>query len=127
MMRHLFLLPLLVLPNAALAQSAVESKPFSWTDPLFPGFWMAWTPFTLMFFVFIFGSIAFMGFLEWRNPGGNPRLGILGLQTTRGDRLFIWLLGSAYIFLGWIGLVGLVLWGALAIVIAWGVFCFWKV
>ena len=30
---------------------------------------------------------------------------MLGLDTTRGDRLFITLLGSAFIFLGWLGLV----------------------
>ena len=100
---------------------------FSWTDPVFPGFWMAWTPVTMVFFIFIFGSIAFMGFLEWRNPGGAPRDGILGLRTTRGDRLFIWLLGSVYIFLAWIGIFGTPLWGALALAIAWGVFCFSKV
>jgi hypothetical protein len=41
-----------------------------------------------------------------RPPGGAPRDGILGLRTTRGDRLFISLLGSAYIHLAWLGLVG---------------------
>lgn len=126
-MRHLVFLPVSLLATAAHAQSASEDKPFSWTDPLLPGFWMAWTPATLAFFVFLFGSIAFMAFLEWRNPGGAPRDGILGLHTTRGDRLFIWLLGSTYIFLAWIGIFGTPLWGALAISAAWGVFCFWKV
>ena len=43
-----------------------------------------------------------MGLLEWRRPGGAPRHGVLGLDTTRGDRLFIALLGSAFIFLGWL-------------------------
>ena len=51
--------------------------------------WMAWTWQTALVFIFVFGSIAFMGFLETRNPGGAPRDGILGLRTTRGDRLFI--------------------------------------
>ena len=50
-----------------------------------------------------------------RSPGGHPRRGILGLDTTRGDRLFIALLGSAYIFLLWLAIVGTPLWGALAI------------
>ena len=112
-------------PTAAMAQGTGEG--FSWTAPVMPGFWMAWTTATIAFFLFIFASIAFMGFLEWRNPGGNPRDGILGLHTTRGDRLFIWLLGSAYIFLAWIGIVGTVVWGALVLAILWGVFCFWKV
>jgi predicted small integral membrane protein len=52
---------------------------------------------------------------------------VLGLTTTRGDRLFIGLLGSAYIFMAWIAFFGVVIWGALAIALAWIAFCFWKV
>ena len=89
--------------------------------------WMAWTWPTAALFVFFFASIAAMGVLEWRSPGGAPRRGILGLDTTRGDRLFISLLGSAFIFLGWLGLMGTPLWGALAIAVAWGGFVYWKV
>ena len=89
--------------------------------------WMAWTWPTALFFLFVFGAIAVMGLLEWRFPGGAPRFGILRLNTTRGDRLFVWLLGSAYIFLAWLGLFGLPLWAPLGIAIAWGIFCFWKV
>jgi predicted small integral membrane protein len=44
-----------------------------------------------------------------------PRLGVLRIVTTRGDRLFISLVGSAYIALAWLGLVGPSLWGALAL------------
>ncbi len=122
-------------PAAAAAQAtggwANVGKPkeagFSWTRPLFDGFWMAWTPATLAFFAFILCAIALMGLLEWRYPGGAPRHGILGLDTTRGDRLFISLLGAAYIFLGWLALMGTPLWGALAIAVAWGAFVFRKV
>jgi len=89
--------------------------------------WMAWTWPTAAFFIFVFACIATMGLLEWRSPGGAPRLGVLGLETTRGDRMFISLLGSAFIFLGWLGLMGTPLWGGLAIAIAWGTFVFWKV
>ncbi|MEO1092922.1 MAG: DUF2160 domain-containing protein [Pseudomonadota bacterium] len=89
--------------------------------------WMAWTWPTAAFFVFVFGAIATMGVLEARWPGGAPRHGILGLDTTRGDRLFISLLGSAYIFLAWLGLLGSPLWGPLAIAILWTAFVFWKV
>ncbi len=89
--------------------------------------WMAWTWQTAALFIFVFASIAFMGFLEMRNPGGNPRDGILGLTTTRGDRLFLSLLGSAYIFLGWLGLMGTPLWGMIPLVILWFGFVFWKV
>ena len=57
---------------------------------------------------------------ELRRPGGAPRLGILGFETTRGDRLFVSLLGSAFIHLAWIGLVGIeALWWALAVSLAW--------
>ena len=86
--------------------------------------WMAWTWPTAAFFAFIVCAIAFMGFLEYRSPGGAPRHGILGLHTTRGDRLFIGLLISAFIMLGWLFVMGTPLWGGLAICIAWVAFCF---
>lgn len=89
--------------------------------------WMAWTWPTAAFFLFIAASIAAMGLWEYVVPGGAPRRGILGLDTTRGDRLFITLLGSAFIFLGWLGLYGTPLWGGQAIALAWAVFVFWKV
>ena len=100
---------------------------FSWFDPIAPGFWMAWTNATAAFFVFIFGAIALLAVIELRYPGGGERRGVFGLTTTRGDRLFISLLGSAYIFLLWLWLVGTPLWGPLALAVAWFVFCFWKV
>jgi predicted small integral membrane protein len=81
---------------------------------------MAWTWPTALFFMFVFGSIAAMGVWEYYSPGGGPRHGIFGLDTTRGDRLFITLLGSAFIFLGWLGVVGTPLWGALALALIWG-------
>jgi predicted small integral membrane protein len=56
-----------------------------------------------------------MGIWEKFSPGGNPRRGVLGLDTTRGDRLFISILGSAFIHLGWLGVMGTPLWGALII------------
>ncbi len=89
--------------------------------------WMAWTWPTAAFFVFVFASIALMGVLEWKFPGGAARRGILGLDTTRGDRLFLSLLGSAFIVLGWLGLIGTPLWGVLVIAAAWTAFVFWKV
>jgi len=82
--------------------------------------WMAWTWPTAALFVFVFASIAVMGVLEWKFPGGAPRRGILGLDTTRGDRLFLSLLGSAFIFLGWLGFFGTPLWGAMIISLLYG-------
>ncbi|WP_298822304.1 DUF2160 domain-containing protein [uncultured Roseibium sp.] len=89
--------------------------------------WMAWTWPTALLFVGIFSAVGFLTFLEIRYPGGDARQGVLGLTTTRGDRLFITLLGAAYIFLAWLGLIGYPLWGALGLSLAWCVFCFWKV
>ena len=106
---------------------AAEPAGFSWTDPLWPGFWMAWTPATLAVFVGIFAAMALMTVLEIRRPGGDAREGALGLVTTRGDRLFLSLLGTAFIFLGWLLLFGQPVWGALALALAWAAFCFWKV
>lgn len=77
--------------------------------------WMAWTWQTAAFFAFILLCLIAMSIWEAKSPGGGPRHGILGLDTTRGDRLFITLLGSAYIFLAWLGIMGLPLWGPLAI------------
>lgn len=88
--------------------------------------WMAWTWQTATFFAVILMLLIGMTVWEWASPGGAPRRGILGLDTTRGDRLFISLLGSAYIHLAWLGLIGPSLWWALAlsIVYAIGVFRF---
>lgn len=128
------LLPLLwLLPTAATAQNtwgsvdANADKPFSWTAPLWPSFWMAWTPATLLVFIGIFSAMGVITVLEIRRPGGDERRGVLGLTTTRGDRLFISLLGTVYIFLAWLALVGMPLWVPLGLAIAWGIFCFWKV
>ncbi len=93
-----------------------------WTEPL--GTWMAWTRATVALFLFIFASIALMGLREYMRPGGYPRDGILGLRTTRGDRLFLGLLGSAFIMLGWLFFAGTPLWGGLGLCIGWIVFCF---
>lgn len=81
--------------------------------------WMAWTWPTAAFFAFIFACLAGMMVWEFCSPGGAARRGILGLNTTRGDRLFISLLGSAFIFLAWIGLVHTTLWIPLAIALAY--------
>ena len=41
-------------------------------------------------------SLCGMTAWELASHGGGPRHGVLGLDTTRGDRLFISLLGSAF-------------------------------
>lgn len=82
--------------------------------------WMAWTWPTAAFFVFILLCLTAMIVWERYNPGGSPRRGVLGLDTTRGDRLFISLLGSAFIFLAWLAFFGTPLWGPLAMSIVYG-------
>jgi len=88
--------------------------------------WMAWTLPTAIFFATIGLLLVGMAVWEYVAPGGNPRVGVLRFETTRGDRLFLSLLGSAFIHLAWLGLIGPNLWWALAlsIVYAIGVFKF---
>jgi len=76
--------------------------------------WMAWTLPTALFFGAI--ALVLLGMAVWQFVLPSvERRGVLPMPTTRGDRLFIGLLGSAYIHLGWIGLTGLPIWGALAV------------
>ncbi len=86
--------------------------------------WMAWTWPTAIFFITIALLLVGMGVWEAVRPGGAPRVGILGFETTRGDRLFISLLGSAFINLAWLGLVGPNLWWALALCLVYAVLVF---
>lgn len=113
---------------AGLLVTAVPMKSGArdWFGALAGGGWMAWTFPTALFFLTIFALISLMAVWEYASPGGNPRIGILRFETTRGDRLFVSLLGSAFIHLAWLGLVGPNIWWALAIsvVYAIGVFRF---
>ena len=86
--------------------------------------WMAWTWPTAGFFLFIAACLTAMTVWERYAPGGGPRHGVLGLDTTRGDRLFISLLGSAFIFLGWLAIIGTPLWGPLAIAVIYAIAVF---
>lgn len=86
--------------------------------------WMAWTQPTALFFGAIASMILLMSVWEFFSPGGGPRLGILRFETTRGDRLFVTLLGSAFICLAWLGLTGASLWWALALCAVFGLAVF---
>lgn len=86
--------------------------------------WMAWTWPTIGFFSFVFASIVAMAVWEKISPGGAPRRGILGIDTTRGDRLFISFLGGGFIHLAWLGIVGPPLWGAVVIALIFAVIVF---
>ena len=86
--------------------------------------WMAWKWQTASFFIFIAICITVMIIWEKKDPGGSPRKGILTLNTTRGDRLFVSLLSAAFIHLAWLGLVGSVLWIATIICIGYAIIVF---
>ena len=76
--------------------------------------WMAWTWPTAIFFMTIAALLVTFTLLAIKFPE-TPRHGVLGIETTRGDRLFITLLGSAFINLAWLGLTDLPQWWALVL------------
>ena len=81
---------------------------------------MAWTWQTALFFALLLTTLFAMTVLALRRPE-MERVGVLGLPTTRGDRLFLTLLGAAFIHLGWLALVGEApLWGAGVLSLIWG-------
>lgn len=87
--------------------------------------WMAWTKPTAIFFIIIFCMLVVMTLWEIQRPGGSPKVGILRFETTRGDRLFVSLLGSAYIHIIWLALFSSVsLWWALAVSILYALCVF---
>lgn len=86
--------------------------------------WMAWTWPTAAFFIIVVLSIVTVGIREQFDPGGNPRHGVFGLDTTRGDRLFIAWLGTGFINLAYLAAFGAPLWGGLVLSIAWSIFVF---
>ena len=80
--------------------------------------WMAWTLPTAVFFAVI--ALVLVSMTVWQLIAPSPeRRGFLPIATTPGDRLFIGLLGSAYLHLAWIGVTNASVWGALAISLVW--------
>ena len=86
--------------------------------------WMAWTWQTAVFFVVILLLLCMMAVWEYFSPGGDQRHGILGLHTSRGDRLFISLLGSGFIHIAWLGILDISIWGAFVISILYAIAVF---
>jgi len=85
--------------------------------------WMAWTWPTAIFFVAI--ALMLVGITVWQIVApGMERVGFLGFSTTRGDRLFVTLLGSAFIHLVWLGLIDSNLWPALVLSLVYGMCVF---
>jgi predicted small integral membrane protein len=67
--------------------------------------WMAWTTPVAVFFICIVLLLTAMTLWEIKSPT-IMRKGFLPMATTRGDRLFMGLLGAAYINLAFIGMAG---------------------
>jgi len=80
--------------------------------------WMNWTPTVVIFFVVIASILAIMTVYEVVSPC-RERKGFLPIETTRGDRLFIGLLSTAYIHLTFLAVSDVSLWAALAVSVAW--------
>jgi predicted small integral membrane protein len=85
--------------------------------------WMGWTWQTALFFGAIAGLLTTMTALAILRPE-TPRVGVLRFPTTRGDRLFISLLGAAFIHLAWVGFVGPSLWWAMAVSLVYAALVF---
>ena len=90
----------------------VDDGAREWSGSLNPGGWMAWTFPSALFFWVIAALLLAFTWAAIRFPE-TPRRGVLGIWTTRGDRLFISLLGSAFINLAWLGVGGAPVWGGL--------------
>jgi predicted small integral membrane protein len=88
--------------------------------------WMAWTLPTALFFGAIFATIAGMLVWERRSPTALRR-GFLPMATTRGDRLFVGLVTTAFLHMAWLGLTDLPVWpvslgclGLMLVIGRWG-------
>jgi predicted small integral membrane protein len=88
--------------------------------------WMVWTLPTALYFVAVAVMFVIMTVWQLAQPSVERR-GFLPMATTRGDRLFIGLLGSAFINLAWLAATDASQWGAvvlaaiyLVIVMRWG-------
>ena len=65
--------------------------------------WMAWTTPIAVFFICIVLMLIGLTIWEIKSPT-SMRKGFLPIATTRGDRVFIGLLGAAYINLAFVGI-----------------------
>jgi len=85
--------------------------------------WMAWTWQTALFFAFVAAMLIILTLLAVFRPE-TPRVGILRFPTTRGDRFFVTMIGSGFIFIFWMRLGGGTLWYPLAASVLYGIAMF---
>ncbi len=80
--------------------------------------WMAWTLPTAIFFVVVITLIVANTIIDLKRPIPD-RKGFLPLVTDRGDRMYIGIIGCAFIVLIWMALTNVTLLGALGISLVW--------
>jgi predicted small integral membrane protein len=85
--------------------------------------WMAWTWPTAVFFALVALALTILTLLAIYRPE-TPRRGILMFPTTRGDRFFVSMFGSAYIFILWMRFGGGSLWYPLGGSVLFGIAMF---
>jgi predicted small integral membrane protein len=89
-------------------------------------FWMYWTFPSVIFFGGIFLSILCLGVWHRHSPS-IARKGFLPIETTRGDRLFIGVISSIFIYLIWMAVFKLsLLIVATILVVVWLILLAWK-
>ena len=78
-----------------------------------PPQWMYWTVPTLLFVGFIVLMLIGLSFWDAKDPGWG-RQGLLPIETTRGDRVFMSILTTLGIFCFWLYFIGTTaVWGVL--------------
>jgi predicted small integral membrane protein len=80
--------------------------------------WMVWTLPTAILFIAIFALLGFMTLIGLRAPV-LARKGFLPMTTTRGDRLYVGMLGVVLINLIWIGVTDSSQWFAVGVSTVW--------
>jgi predicted small integral membrane protein len=80
-----------------------------------PPQWMYWTVPTLLFVGSILLMLVVLSFWDVRDPGW-ARRGLLPIETTRGDRVFMSILTTGCVFCFWLYVLGLTaVWGVLVV------------
>ena len=80
--------------------------------------WMEWTVPTAIFCGTIILTVIAMTVWQTLAPSLERR-GFLPIPTTPGDRLFMGILSSVYLFFAWIALTHFSLWILLAVAVCW--------
>jgi predicted small integral membrane protein len=81
--------------------------------------WMVWSSVTALFFIGIAAILLCMTIWELKSPTVETKGFLPFIATTRGDRVFIGLLGSGYIHLMFLAVSEQTVWIAFGISVAW--------